>query len=69
MVSSKTPPAITAKLADWFTHIANQPETQQFYTHLGATAMSGGAQQMRQFQADEIALWKRIATQAKMELQ
>ena len=69
MVSSKTPPAITAKLADWFTHIANQPETQQFYTHLGATAMSGGAQQMRQFQADEMALWKRIATQAKIELQ
>ncbi len=69
MVSSKTPPAITAKLADWFTHIANQPETQQFYTHLGATAMSGGAQQMRQFQADEMALWKRIAAQAKMELQ
>ena len=31
--------------------------------------MSGGPEQMRQFQADEIALWKRIATQAKMELQ
>ncbi len=69
MVSSKTPPDIAAKLAAWFTQIASQPETQQFYAHLGATAMSGGPEQMRRFQADEIALWKRIAVQAKIELQ
>ena len=69
MVSAKTPPEITAKLAGWFTQIANQPETSQFYANLGASAMSGGPEQMRQFQADEIALWKRIATQAKIELQ
>ncbi len=69
MVSAKTPPEITAKLAGWFTQIANQPETSQFYANLGATAMSGGPEQMRQFQSDEIALWKRIATQAKIELQ
>lgn len=69
MLSAKTPPDIAAKLAGWFTQIANQPETQQFYTHLGATAMSGGPQQMKQFQADEIALWRRIAAQAKIELQ
>ena len=69
MVSAKTPPELTAKLASWFTQIANQPETQQFYTNLGATAMSGCPAQMRQFQADEIALWKRIAAQAKIELQ
>ena len=69
MVSSKTPPDIAAKLAAWFTQIASQPETQQFYAHLGATAMSGGPEQMRRFQADEIALWKRIAAQAKIELQ
>jgi len=69
MVSSKTPPDIAAKLAGWFTQIASLPETQQFYAHLGATAMSGGPEQMRRFQADEIALWKRIAAQAKIELQ
>ena len=69
MVSSKTPPDVTAKLAAWFTQVANQPETQQFYANLGATAMSGGPQQMQKFQADEIALWKRIAMQAKIELQ
>lgn len=69
MVSSKTPADTSAKLAGWFTQIAALPETQQFYANLGATAMSGGPAQMRQFQADEIALWKRIATQAKIELQ
>ncbi|MEF9964469.1 MAG: tripartite tricarboxylate transporter substrate binding protein [Comamonas sp.] len=69
MVSSKTPEDISAKLAGWFMQIAVEPETQQFYANLGATAMSGGPAQMRQFQADEIALWKRIATQAKIELQ
>ncbi len=69
MVSSKTPADTSAKLAAWFMQIAAEPETQQFYANLGATAMSGGPAQMRQFQADEIALWKRIATQAKMELQ
>jgi tripartite-type tricarboxylate transporter receptor subunit TctC len=69
MVSSKTPADTSAKLAAWFMQIAAEPETQQFYANLGATAMSGGPAQMRQFQADEIALWKRIATQAKIELQ
>ncbi|PWB14573.1 tripartite tricarboxylate transporter substrate binding protein [Comamonas sp. JNW] len=69
MVNSKTPADTSAKLAGWFMHIAAEPETQQFYANLGATAMSGGPAQMRQFQADEIALWKRIATQAKIELQ
>ncbi len=69
MVSSKTPEDISARLAGWFMQIAAEPETQQFYANLGATAMSGGPAQMRQFQADEIALWKRIATQAKIELQ
>ncbi|MGE8446112.1 MAG: Bug family tripartite tricarboxylate transporter substrate binding protein [Comamonas sp.] len=69
MVSSKTPEDISARLAGWFMQIAAEAETQQFYANLGATAMSGGPAQMRQFQADEIALWKRIATQAKIELQ
>ncbi len=69
MVNSKTPADTSAKLAAWFMQIAAEPETQQFYANLGATAMSGGPAQMRQFQADEIALWKRIATQAKIELQ
>ena len=31
--------------------------------------MQGGADEMRKFQAAEVALWKRIATKAKVELQ
>ncbi|MGE8317499.1 MAG: Bug family tripartite tricarboxylate transporter substrate binding protein [Comamonas sp.] len=69
MVSAKTPPAVTARLAALFTQIAQLPETQEFYSHLGASAMAGGPAQMREFQSAEIALWKRIARQAKVELQ
>lgn len=69
MVSAHTPPAITARLAELFTRIAQMPETQGFYAQIGASAMSGGPAQMHDFQSAEIALWKRIARQAKVELQ
>ena len=69
MVNSKTPAAETAKLAEWFTKIAKMDETRAFYENLGATPMSGGPEQMREFQINEIALWKRIVQQAKVPLQ
>jgi tripartite-type tricarboxylate transporter receptor subunit TctC len=69
MVSAKTPAAITARLADLFTAISKMPETQAFYERLGATPMTGGPAQMSEFQKNEIALWKRIVRQAKVELQ
>jgi len=31
--------------------------------------MTGGSEKMRKFQANEVQLWKRIAKQAKVELQ
>ena len=69
MVSSKTPPAETAKLAELFTTISKMDETRAFYERLGATPMTGGPAQMHEFQKNEIALWKRIVTQAKVPLQ
>ena len=69
MVSHKTPAAETAKLADLFTQISKLDETRAFYEKLGATPMTGGPQQMRDFQKNEIALWKRIVIQAKVPLQ
>jgi tripartite-type tricarboxylate transporter receptor subunit TctC len=69
MVSAKTPAAERAKLASLLTHIANLPETKAFYERIGATAMTGGPEEMRKFQANEVQLWKRIAKQAKVELQ
>ncbi|WP_313561620.1 tripartite tricarboxylate transporter substrate binding protein [Diaphorobacter nitroreducens] len=69
MVSSKTPAAETAKLAELFTTISKMDETRAFYERLGATPMTGGPAQMHEFQKNEIALWKRIVTQAKVPLQ
>lgn len=69
MVSSKTPAAETAKLAELFTTISKMDETRAFYERLGATPMTGGPAQMHEFQKNEIALWKRIVTQAKVPQQ
>lgn len=69
MVSSKTPAAETAKLAELLTAITKMPETKEFYDRIGATVMTGGPEQMRTFQKNEIALWKRIVTQAKVPQQ
>ncbi len=67
--SSKTPKEETDKLPALFTRIETLPETREFYERIGAEVMRGGPEEMRLFQADEIKLWKRIATQAKVEQQ
>ncbi|WP_151638181.1 MULTISPECIES: tripartite tricarboxylate transporter substrate binding protein [Noviherbaspirillum] len=69
MVSAKTPKAETEKLASLLTQIARMPETREFYERQGAEAMSGGAEEMRRFQAAEIELWKKIVVKAKVEQQ
>lgn len=69
MVSAKTPKAETDKLASLLTAIERLPETREFYERIGAEVMNGGPEEMRAFQASEIKLWKRIATNAKVELQ
>ncbi|MDR2336435.1 MAG: tripartite tricarboxylate transporter substrate binding protein [Burkholderiaceae bacterium] len=69
MVSHKTPAAETQKLAELFTQISKMDETRAFYERLGATPMTGGPQQMREFQKKEIELWKRIVIQAKVPQQ
>ncbi len=69
MVNSQTPPDITKKLADLFVQIAQMDETREFFERLGASTVTDGPDALRKFQADEIALWKRIAEQAKVPLQ
>ncbi|MVW78808.1 Bug family tripartite tricarboxylate transporter substrate binding protein [Bordetella sp. 02P26C-1] len=66
MVSAKTPAAETEKLAALLTEISKTDETRQFYERIGAIPMTGGPSQMRTFQENEIALWKRIVAQAKV---
>lgn len=69
MVPAKTPKAETDKLAGLMTAIERMPETREFYERMGAEVMNGGPEEMRNFQAAEIQLWKRIATKAKVEQQ
>lgn len=69
MVSAKTPKAETEKLVALLTQIARMPETREFYERQGAEAMSGGPDEMRGFQAEEIKTWKSIAAKAKVELE
>ncbi|RKJ99331.1 Bug family tripartite tricarboxylate transporter substrate binding protein [Alicycliphilus denitrificans] len=69
MVSARTPAAETARLAELFTAISRMDETRAFYERLGAAPMTGGPAQMHDFQRKEIALWKRIVSQAKVPLQ
>ncbi|KTT18604.1 tripartite tricarboxylate transporter substrate binding protein [Pseudacidovorax intermedius] len=69
MVAARTPAAETARLAELFTAVSRMDETRAFYERLGATPMTGGPAQMRDFQQKEIALWKRIVEQAKVPLQ
>ncbi len=69
MVSAKTPPAETARLAELFTQISKMPDTRAFYERLGATPMTGGPSQMHEFQKNEIALWQRIVKKANVPQQ
>ena len=69
MVSAKTPKAETEKLANLLAQIERLPETREFYERQGAETMSGGAEEMRRFQAEEIQLWKQIVVKAKVEQQ
>jgi tripartite-type tricarboxylate transporter receptor subunit TctC len=69
MVAAKTPAAEAAKLSALLTQIARMPETREFYERQGAQSMDGGAQEMRQFQAAEIELWKQIVVKAKVAQQ
>lgn len=67
MVAARTPAAEAARLADLLGQIERLPETREFYERLGAETMQGGAEEMRQFQAQEIAQWKRLAAKAGVQ--
>lgn len=69
MVAAKTPKPQADKLAELMTRIERMPETREFYERIGAQVMSGGPQEMREFQQAEIELWKRVATTAKVQQQ
>lgn len=67
MVSARTPKPIADRLATQIAQIERLPETRAFYEKLGAETMNGGAEELREFQAAEIELWKRLAVKARIE--
>ena len=64
-----TPKAVLNKLSDLFVRILAMPETKDFYGRQSVVVMTGGQEELRLFQRDQIEVWKRIAIAAKVELQ
>ena len=68
-VAANTPKPVVDKLAGMFMKILAMPETQEFYAKQNVITMKGGQDELRDFQREQIAVWKRIAAAAKIELQ
>lgn len=68
-VAANTPKPVVDKLSDMFVKILAMPETREFYARQNVITMKGGQDELRDFQREQIAVWKRIAAAAKIELQ
>lgn len=68
-VAANTPKPVVDKLSDMFVKILAMPETREFYAKQNVITMKGGQDELRDFQREQIAVWKRIAAAAKIELQ
>jgi len=66
---ANTPKAVVDKLSATFVKILAMPETREFYAKQHVVVMNGGQDELRSFQREQIDVWKRIATAAKIELQ
>lgn len=66
---ANTPKPVLDKLSDMFVKILAMPETIEFYAKQNVVVMKGGQDELRSFQREQIEVWKRIATSAKIELQ
>jgi tripartite-type tricarboxylate transporter receptor subunit TctC len=69
VIPSKTPRPVAARLEEWMTKIAKEPETHAFFNNIGAVMLPAGSGPLRSLMVDSVALWKRVATNAKIELQ
>lgn len=68
-VTANTPKPVVDKLSDMFVKILAMPETREFYAKQNVITMKGGQDELRDFQREQIAVWKRIAAAARIELQ
>lgn len=66
---ANTPKPVVDKLSELFVKILAMPETIEFYAKQNVVVMKGGQDELRSFQREQIEVWKRIASSAKIELQ
>ena len=66
---AKVPKDIVDTLSDLFVRILAMPDTQKFFVDQNVEVMRGGQAEMRLYQRAEIDKWKKIALEAKVELQ
>ncbi|MNK74432.1 Tripartite tricarboxylate transporter family receptor [compost metagenome] len=68
-VSSKTPQPVVRQLEAAVLKAAGSQASKDFLVKTDATPMAGGAEQMRNFQREEIQRWKRVVALNGIELQ
>ncbi|MCW5257596.1 tripartite tricarboxylate transporter substrate binding protein [Verminephrobacter aporrectodeae subsp. tuberculatae] len=68
-VSSKTPAAVVEQLGALFAKAAQTEEIQAYYRKQGTELIMSSAAELRRYQTDEIARWKRLMAITGVELQ
>lgn len=69
VVLAGTPRPIVDKLGELLQRIAALPEARDTFASMNGEILKLGPAELRRFQLEEIDRWKRIATDAKVELQ
>jgi tripartite-type tricarboxylate transporter receptor subunit TctC len=68
-VSAKTPPAVVERLVALFAQAGKEPETLDHYRRQGSQLIMSSPVELRRYQVDEIARWKRLMGITGLELQ
>ena len=64
-----TPKPVLDRLSQLFARIVGSPESREYYAAQNAEPMTLAADELRAFQAKEVALWKRVGAAARIEPQ
>ena len=67
-VPAKTPPETVKRLGELFEQAGASAEIKDHYLRQSTTLLMTGGAEMRKYQIDEIARWKRLAATAGLEL-
>lgn len=68
-VSARTPPAVVERLVALFAQAGREPETLEYYRRQGTQLIMSSPAELRRYQVDEIARWKRLMGITGLELQ